>query len=329
MQRLRIPITLTAILSTGWLGCGDNVTGRECGAGTHEVAGVCVPDSVDPVDPPLEPGRYQAPLVQLQRLQGEEDHMHVAQLKYRESDGMLFFCSYTFGMIDASDPQSMRYRVEGLRHSTPSGSPRTPGCLHLSWDEDDPNIIYTSHRGNIDFARFLSGWDLTDTGAPVQLPALQEPGISYGGIDVEKDTKLRAEVRQSGAHYQVLKNTLAKRVLAGDEYKDLHPQMTGMTGYVFGSGDPVQAAKALTKFAKENEEVFQVKAGYFEGRVLSQDQLKALADTPSKEVLLTRLATALKSPIQRIASVLAAPIQKLAGTLQALADKKKEEGGEG
>jgi large subunit ribosomal protein L10 len=151
---------------------------------------------------------------------------------------------------------------------------------------------------------------------------------SFEGIDVEQDTKLRAEVRKSGAHYQVLKNTLAKRVLSGDEYKDLHAQMAGMTGYVFGGEDPVEAAKALTGFAKENEEVFQVKAGFFEGRVLTKDQLKALADTPSKPELLTRLATALKSPIQRFANVLAAPVQKLAGTIQAVADKKKEEGGE-
>lgn len=151
---------------------------------------------------------------------------------------------------------------------------------------------------------------------------------SFGGIDVEKDTQLRAKVRQSGAHYQVLKNTLAKRVLAGDEYVGLHAEMVGMTGYVFGGDDPVAAAKALTEFAKDNEEVFQVKGGFFEGRVLTKDQVKALAATPSREELLTRLATALKSPIQRFANVLIAPVQKLAGTLQAVADKKKEEGGE-
>lgn len=136
-------------------------------------------------EPTLQPGRYLSPLVQLQRLQGEEDHMHVAQLRYRESDDMLFYCSYTFGMIDASDPQGMDYVVQGLQHETPSGSPRTPGCLHLAWDEDDPNLVYTTHRGNIDFAVFLSGWDLTDVDAPVQLPALQEPGVRYGGVDVE------------------------------------------------------------------------------------------------------------------------------------------------
>lgn len=151
---------------------------------------------------------------------------------------------------------------------------------------------------------------------------------SFGGIDVEADTKLRAQIRKSGAHYQVMKNTLAKRVLAGDEYQGLHAQMTGMTGYVFGGEDPVSAAKALADFAKEHSEVFQVKAGYFEGRTLTLAELKSLAETPSKEVLLTRLATALKSPIQRFANVLAAPVQKLAGTLQAVADKNKEEGGE-
>lgn len=140
----------------------------------------------------LEPGNFASPLVLLQRLQGEEDHMHVSQVRYRESDQRLFYCSYTFGVIDASNPQDMSYLVQGLRHETPSGSPRVPGCLHFMWDDDDPDLVFTSHRGNIDFATFLSGWDLGSTEvdgdvefAPVQFPALQEPGESYGGLDVE------------------------------------------------------------------------------------------------------------------------------------------------
>lgn len=185
---LGVSIGMAALLSAGVLlaGCGDNTTiagpGIECGAGTHEEDGECV---ADPVEIPLQPEHYQPPLVQLQRAQGDQSHMHVSQVKYREEDAKLFYCSYTFGMIDASNPQRLRYQVQNLRHETPSGSPRTPGCLHLAWDEDNPNLIYTSHRGNIDFAVFLSGWDLTDTSAPVQLPALQEPGTSYGGVDVE------------------------------------------------------------------------------------------------------------------------------------------------
>lgn len=165
--------------------CGDDLP--QCGPGTELGADAhCHPTHS------LEPGDYSSPVSLLQRLQGEEDHMHVSQVRYRESDQLLFFCSYTFGVIDASNPQDMSYLVEGLRHETPSGSPRTPGCLHFMWDDDDPDLVFTSHRGNIDFATFLSGWDLGRTEvdgdvefAPVQLPALQEPGESYGGLDVE------------------------------------------------------------------------------------------------------------------------------------------------
>jgi LVIVD repeat/Protein of unknown function (DUF1573) len=183
-----VPLATLALVGLG--GCGDSpvpVPGLSCGPGTKQSGFQCVPAE----EPGLEPGGFSSPLVQLQRLQGEEDHMHIAQVKYRESDARLFYCSYTFGVIDASDPQDMSYLAEGLRHMTPSGSPRVPGCLHLAWDDDDPDLVFTTHRGNIDFAVFLSGWDLQsapddpDSLDPVQLPALQEPGESYGGLDVE------------------------------------------------------------------------------------------------------------------------------------------------
>jgi large subunit ribosomal protein L10 len=149
---------------------------------------------------------------------------------------------------------------------------------------------------------------------------------SYQGIDVETDTRLRAEIRKSGGRYQVVKNSLARKVLAGDEFADLRSHMKGMTGYVFGGEDPVATAKVLTKFAKDHEAVFQIKSGFFEGRTLSTAQVDALAKTPGRKELLARLASALKSPIQKLANVLRAPIQKLAGTIQALADKKAEPG---
>lgn len=208
MQRL-LPLTLCGLLGVTACTDADETTTAQpndlfCGIGTKEVGGKCVPvvacgagtvevdgKCVPEEEQPLVPGNYASPLVPLQRLQGEEDHMHIAQVRYRESDARLFFCSYTFGVIDASDPQDMSYLAEGLRHQTPSGSPRVPGCLHLAWDEDNPDIIYTTHRGNIDFARFLSGWNLqTDPAddeslSPVQLPALQEVDTAYGGLDVE------------------------------------------------------------------------------------------------------------------------------------------------
>lgn len=147
----------------------------------------------------------------------------------------------------------------------------------------------------------------------------------FHGIDTATDSDFRTKVRETGGKYRVIKNTLAKRVLAGDEYADLYQHMKGETGYVFGGEDPVATCKAITDFAKEHDAI-QLKSGYFEGRVVSVSEIKALAEVPPREVLLTRLATALKTPIQRIASVLAAPIQKFAGTLQAVADKKAEAG---
>ena len=148
----------------------------------------------------------------------------------------------------------------------------------------------------------------------------------FEGLDVATDTEIRNEIRSSGAKYRVLKNSLAKKVLSDEGYHGLYPEMKGMTGYVFGIEDPVATAKVIAKYAKEKEEMFSLKAGYFEGRVLSQDDVIALSKVPSREELLTRLASALKSPIQKIANVLQAPIQKFAGTLQALADKKDGEG---
>ena len=135
--------------------------------------------------PPLERGTFQSPLVRLQQLVGGNDHLHTDEVRYRETDGLLFHCSYNFGVIDARDPARMVYLAQELRHRVP-GDRRQPGCIHLAWDGD---VVYTSHRGNIDNPAFLSGWLLhRDPATPeklttVQLPVLQEPGVSYEGID--------------------------------------------------------------------------------------------------------------------------------------------------
>ena len=127
----------------------------------------------------LQPGTYLSPLVRLQRMQGVEDHLHVDEVRLRE-DNLLLQCSYTFGVVDATNARDMKYLAQDLTHTVP-GATRAPGCIHLAWDGD---IVYTTHRGNIRNPTFLSGWDITDPTAPVQLPVLQEPDISYEGIDV-------------------------------------------------------------------------------------------------------------------------------------------------
>ena len=127
----------------------------------------------------IEPGMYLSPLVQLQRLQGVEDHLHVDEIRLRD-DGLLLQCSYTFGIVDATDAGDMDYLAQNLRHVIP-GDTRQPGCIHLASEGD---VVYTTHRGNIRNPTFLTGWDITDREAPVQLPVLQEPGVSYEGVDV-------------------------------------------------------------------------------------------------------------------------------------------------
>lgn len=136
-------------------------------------------------EPSIEPASYEPPLERLQQLVGENLHLHTDEVRYRAGDAKLFHCSYTFGVIDARDPARMVYLAQELRHAIP-GDTRTPGCIHLAWDGD---VVYTVHRGNVDNPPFLSGWDLRPDPAdphaldPVQLPVLQEPDVSYEGID--------------------------------------------------------------------------------------------------------------------------------------------------
>lgn len=130
-------------------------------------------------DEGVQLGSFSSPLAQIQQLQGEEDHLHVDEVRL-SSDGLLLQCSYTFGVIDVSNPAEMEYAAQKLKHAVP-GDEREPGCIHLA---SEGNTVYTTHRGNIRNPAFLSGWDITDRENPVQLPVLQEPGESYEGIDV-------------------------------------------------------------------------------------------------------------------------------------------------
>lgn len=151
-------------------------------------------------DQAIWPGEHQSPLVQLQRLQGENGHLHVDEVRYRAEDGKLFQCSYTFGVVDATNPASMRYEAQMLRHAIP-GDERTPGCRHLAYDG---NIVYTTHPGNMRNPTFLSGWDIStvdpedeEAMLPTQIPVLQEPGVSYEGVDVA-DGVIYVAIRADG-----------------------------------------------------------------------------------------------------------------------------------
>lgn len=151
---------------------------------------------------------------------------------------------------------------------------------------------------------------VTDVAAQVarsQTLALAE----YRGLTVEHLNKLRREARDKGVYLHVLKNTLARRAVAGTPFEVASGAMVGPLIYGF-SEDAVAAAKVIADFAKGNDKLI-VKAGAYAGKALNAEGVKALASIPSKEVLLAQLAGLLMSPISRTARVLAAVAEKKGG----------------
>jgi len=130
----------------------------------------------------------------------------------------------------------------------------------------------------------------------------------YRGITVAAMTKLRSEARSKGVSLSVLKNTLARRAVAGSAFEVVADQMTGPLIYGF-SEDAVAAAKVVADFAKTNDKLV-IRGGAFGGKALDVNGVKQLANIPSKEVLLSQLLGLMQSPVSRTARVLAALAEK-------------------
>jgi large subunit ribosomal protein L10 len=152
--------------------------------------------------------------------------------------------------------------------------------------------------------------------------------LGYKGITVPQVTALRDKVRDSGGHYEVVKNTLALRAIDGKALAELKEHFVGPTAVVYSMTDPVALAKALTDFAKDVPAV-QFKAGLVESRSIAANQIKDIASLPSREQLLTKLVFLLQSPITRFVRVLAAVPQQFVVVLDQVRKQKEEGGGSG
>ena len=148
--------------------------------------------------------------------------------------------------------------------------------------------------------------DVAAQAARSQTLALAE----YRGLTVEHLNALRKQARDKGVYLHVLKNTLARRAVAGTPFEVASESMVGPLIYGF-SEDAVAAAKVIADFAKGNDKLI-VKAGAYAGKALTADGVKALAAIPSKEVLLAQLLGLMQSPVSRMARVLAAIAEKRA-----------------
>lgn len=140
--------------------------------------------------------------------------------------------------------------------------------------------------------------------------------VDYRGLTVAEVTELRKSLREAGVEFFVVKNTLARRATAEAELTELDEHLIGPTAVAFSAEDVVAAAKVLAKFAKGNENL-KLKVGVIEGKVINVDEIKALADLPSREGLLSMLL-----------SVLQAPMRNMALAVKAVSDQKNEGGTE-
>jgi len=152
--------------------------------------------------------------------------------------------------------------------------------------------------------------------------------MDYKGLNVEKITGLRQQVREAGSEIKVAKNTLLKIATKDTEYEALHESFSGQTAVAFIERDPAQLAKVLTKFNKEvrkenPETTFELKSGVLENSVLGMDEINQLGDSPSREVLLSQMLGVLSSPMTGFVSVLSDIPRKFLRVLTAVADHKE------
>lgn len=153
--------------------------------------------------------------------------------------------------------------------------------------------------------------DVTGLAAKAQTLVMAE----YRGITVADMTKLRANARSQGVSLSVLKNTLARRAVAGSQFEVAAEKMTGPLIYGF-SVDAVAAARVVADFAKTNDKLV-IRGGAYGGKALDVNGVKQLASIPSKEVLLAQLCGLLMSPMSRTAVVLGALAAKKGETAAA------------
>jgi large subunit ribosomal protein L10 len=133
--------------------------------------------------------------------------------------------------------------------------------------------------------------------------------VDYKGINVEDDTKLRAELRKAGVEYSVVKNTLTARACDEIGYGKLKEVLTGMTALAISEKDPVVAAKIINEYASKHDN-YVIKAGFVEGEVITPAGVKELAEIPGFETLIARLMGSLQSSLYNLAYVLQAIVDK-------------------
>lgn len=146
--------------------------------------------------------------------------------------------------------------------------------------------------------------------------------ITFGGLTVGKDQEFRSQLRDLGAKYQVVKNTIARLAVKDSPYSEMEEHFQGMSAIAWTESDPVDLSKTISKFVKENKDKYTFKVGIVEGKVVDFSQVEAIADLPSKDELIGKLLYLLNAPARRLATVLSAIPRDLAVVLGQIAEGK-------
>jgi large subunit ribosomal protein L10 len=161
--------------------------------------------------------------------------------------------------------------------------------------------------------------------AEVAAQAQSVVAAEYRGLTVGQMTELRAKARKQGVYMRVVKNTLARKALAGTSFESVGPKLKGPLVLAFSKDDPGAAARVVKDFAKSNEKLVATLVS-LGGQVLPGAELEKVASLPTREQALSMLLGVLKAPIQKLVGTLAAPGNKLVRTLAAVRDQKQVAG---
>ena len=143
----------------------------------------------------------------------------------------------------------------------------------------------------------------------------------YRGLTVTQMQELRGKLRTGNVEYRVIKNTLARRAADAAGYKDLESALKGPVAIAFGYDDLSLPPRLINEFVRTTRLKVDVVGGLVEGRVVDRDQIKQLADLPSREVLLAQLLGTLQSPVAQLVGIMQTPVQQLIGVLDAYKSK--------
>ena len=148
--------------------------------------------------------------------------------------------------------------------------------------------------------------------------------VDYCGLTVAENTELRSKMREAGVKYMVAKNTFIRIAAQEAGIEGLDAYLEHNTAVAFSAEDPVAPAKILNDFSKDHK-ALEIKAGILDGKVIGLDEVKAVAELPSREELLAKLVGSMQAPISGLVNVLQGTIRNFVYTLEAVRQKKEQE----